>query len=278
MVRIISDSSTLFSKKQARILGIDIAPLSVTINGQNYKEFEEISTKELIEKISAGGIPTSSQPSVGEFLDIYNQYPDDELIVITMADGLSGTYNSACLARNLCGHSQNITVVNSHSLCGPQREMVLKALRLSMDGYNKSQILSDINRQISNTYSFLIPRDFSFLRRGGRLSPLAAKFGSLINLVPVMAANEEGNCLVSFSKQRTFSKAASKISTYLKEQNVDSTYKLYICHAGALQDAKLAAEILSEALSETEIEILLLSPVFTTQGGPKCISIQAVLK
>ena len=200
MIRIISDSSTLCSTEQAKNIGFDIAPLSVTINNENFKEYDELTTDMLINKIKKGGIPKSSQPSAGDFLDLYNKYPDDELIVITMASGISGTYNSACVARNLSSRPEKITVVNSRTLCGPQREMVLKAVRLASQGSDKQTILASLNKQISCTYSYLIPRDFDFLKRGGRLSPLVAEIGKLINLTPVLTLSKESKNLISFTK------------------------------------------------------------------------------
>lgn len=278
MVRIISDTSTLFSSAQAREEGFDIAPLSVTINGENYKEYDEITTNELIAKIAEGGIPKSSQPAVGDFVDLYNQYPNDDIIVITMASGLSGTYNSACLAKDLCDNPDNVTVVNSRTLCGPQREMVVKAHRLAKEGADKDTILAAVNKQIENTYSYLLPRDFVFLRRGGRLNPLVAEIGRLINLVPALTLSKDCTNLVSFTKQRSMVKAVSKITTYLKDKNINGDFKFHITHADALEYAETAKEYVSEAFPDCDIEIMPLSPAFTTQGGPKCIAIQTVLK
>ena len=121
MIRIVSDSSSLYSKKDGQAKGIEIAPLSVTINNNTYKVYEDIQTEEFIDIINEGHIPSSSQPSIGEVLEIYSKYPQDEIINISMADGLSGTYNSACMARNMDENPERIHVINSQTLCGPQR-------------------------------------------------------------------------------------------------------------------------------------------------------------
>ena len=117
MIRIVTDSSTLYSVSQGKTKGINIAPLSVTIDNRTYKEFEEIQSKEFVEIIKEGHLPMSSQPSIGDVLEIYNSYPDDEIINITMADGLSGTYNSACVAKEMAENSKRIEVINSGTLC-----------------------------------------------------------------------------------------------------------------------------------------------------------------
>lgn len=103
MIKIISDSSILYSAKEWEENNIDIAYLSVTIDNKTYKEREEIDTEEFIKIINEGNIPTTSQPSVGEVVNLYNKYPEDEIINIALADGLSGTYNSACMAKKYGG-------------------------------------------------------------------------------------------------------------------------------------------------------------------------------
>ena len=110
MIRIVSDSSTLYTKAEAEAIGIDIAMLTVTVNGKTYREQEEIKTEEFIDIIHQGHIPSSSQPALGEVLDMYNRYPQDEMLNITIADGLSGTYQTACSAAAMAASPQRITV------------------------------------------------------------------------------------------------------------------------------------------------------------------------
>ena len=132
MIRIISDSSTLYSIEEGKKNKIDIAPLSVTINGETYRENEDITTEEFIKIINEGHLPISSQPSVGEVVNLYEKYPDDEIINISMADGLSGTYNSACMAKNMCQNSNNIEAVNARTLCMPHRYLVECAVKIAV--------------------------------------------------------------------------------------------------------------------------------------------------
>ena len=125
MVQIISDTCTLYSKEEGEKIGLPITPLSVFINEECYKEFETITTEELIDKINKGGIPTSSQPIIGEKIELYDKYAkDDEVIDITIAAGLSGTYDTALMAKGSSEHGDKVSVFNSITLCGPQRALV----------------------------------------------------------------------------------------------------------------------------------------------------------
>ena len=111
MIRIVADTSTLYSTAQAREAGFDVSPLSVTINSQSYREFDEISAEEFVDIIRQGHLPVSSQPAIGEVAALYEKYKEDEIINIALADGLSGTYRSAVAAAELAESPERITVV-----------------------------------------------------------------------------------------------------------------------------------------------------------------------
>lgn len=278
MIRIVSDSSSLYSKNSGQEKGVEIAPLAVTINGKTYKEYEEIHTEEFINIINEGHVPVSSQPSIGEVLEVYEKYPEDEIINISMADGLSGTYNSACMAKNMDENPDRIHVINSKTLCGPEKYLVDLAVALKKEGKEAKEIVGELDKALEFSQSFLIPNDFDYLVRGGRLSPLVGKIGGMIKLVPVLALSEDRKSLDKFTTKRTFKKAIQKICEAMLESNVDSNYKIYISHACKDNLAEDAKNIILEHIDNADIEIKLLGPVFTTQGGPGCIAIQYIKK
>ena len=278
MVRIISDTSTMYSEAQGQAMGIDIAPLTVTIAGESYRELTDIQTPDFIDVINQGNIPTSSQPSIGDVLDLYQKYPNEQILNISMADGLSGTYNSACSAATMTEHPENITVINSKTLCGPHRYMVELANKMAQAGASLEEILAEVQIRIDNSYSFLMPNDFDYLRRGGRLSPLVASMGKILNLVPVMTLTEDCKQLISHAKKRSIAKAIQCVIDYLKNKGVDNNHKFYISHADAPAYAEQAKQALVQAFGDIDVEVLMLTPAFTTQGGPKCFAIQTVLK
>ncbi|MGG7212516.1 DegV family protein [Clostridium nigeriense] len=278
MIKIISDSSTLYSIKEGQANNVDISPLAVTINDKTYMEYEEICSEEFIDLIDKGYIPKSSQPPIGYVVDLYNKYPEDEIINISMADGLSGTYSSACMAKNMDNNPNRIEVINSKTLCGPQRYLVDLAVKLVDNGYSKDEIVTEINKYIELSESFLIPHDFDFLVRGGRISSLVGKIGNAIKLVPVMTLSEDGKSLTKFTAKRTFKKAIKKITDYFIENNIDNSYKVYISHASNIELALGAKNIILENIANIDVEIRELGPVFITQGGPGCIAIQSIKK
>ena len=276
MIRIVSDTSTLYSTTQAKTAGFDVSPLSVTIAGRSYREFDEIGAEAFVNIIRQGNMPTSSQPAIGEVAALYEQYPDDEILNITIADGLSGTYQSAVAAAQMSGNGDKITVLNTRTLCGPHRYMVEKAVQWATAGLSVNEILEKLNAMMDSTKSFLAPADFEYLRRGGRLSPLVSYVGQAASLSPVMTLTEDGRRLTIASIRRGFAHAFKYMVKAFEKHGVESGWRFYIVHADAPDQARKAQEILQAAFPRCSFEFHPLSPAFITQGGPGCVAVQIV--
>ncbi|MBR5598089.1 MAG: DegV family protein [Lachnospiraceae bacterium] len=277
MVQIITDSSTLYKPEEARALGFEAVPLCVNIGDFEGRDLL-INMDDYYDRIKKGGIPKSSQPPIGDVVDIYEKYEGDEIINISMADGLSGTYQSACSAKEMLDDGSKVTVINSKTLCGPHRYMVEKAQQMKEAGCTAKEIITWLETIKEKSESFLIPQDFDFLRRGGRLTPVAAALGSVLKLKPIMTLTEDCMRLDKFAVKRTMKSAVDAIIAHLKTKNLDSRHILYISHADALEDAKKIYKQLKETFVDLEVKIMDLSPVFVAQGGPQCVAIQYIEK
>ena len=276
MVHIVSDTSTLYSTAQAKAAGFTVAPLSVTIAGNSYREFDEISSEEFVQIIRQGHMPTSSQPAIGEVEAMYNQFPGEEIINVSMAHGLSGTYTSAVAAAQICDHADKISVINTRTLCGPHRYLVERAVAWAQAGQSREEILAQLNALMDTAKSFLVPADFDYLRRGGRLSPLVSYVGKAANLTPIMTQTENGERLTVAGIRRGFPHAVKYILEQLQKAGVGPGWQVQISHAGAQDKAELALKMLKEAMPEAQYHIYPLSPAFITQGGPGCVAVQYI--
>ena len=277
MVKIITDSSTLYTREEGEKAGFEVVPLCVHIGDMDGRDLE-IDMDDFYGRIERAEVPTSSQPPLGDVVDAFEKYKDCEIINISMADGLSGTYQTACAARLMVENQDKITVVNTKTLCGPHRYMVEKAQQMKEAGHTAKEILAWLNEAITKTESFLIPQDFGFLRRGGRLTPMAAALGSVLKLKPVMTLTEDCKKLDKFAMKRTMKSAIDAVIDHMKEKKLDHRHIVYIVHARAKEDAKRTALRVREAFHNVEIKIMELSPVFVAQGGPQCVAIQYIEK
>ena len=279
MIKIMADTSILMSSYEAKEKGITIAPLSVTINGNTYKEMDEITSMDFLKIVREGHIPTSSQPAIGDILANFDAVDEnDEIINISMAHGLSGTYQSACSAAEMSKNKDNITVINSRTLCGPHRYMVTEAQKMKEAGKSAKEIIDWVTQKSFETDSWLIPQDFGFLRRGGRMTPTAAAIGSVLKLKPVLCLTEDCKRLDKFAIKRTFSGAVKAILDSLKDKPFGSDYIFYVVHARAFKDCETAVELIKQYFPEVTIETYELSHAFITQGGPACVAIQYIKK
>ena len=191
MINIVSDSSILYSKSEAlEKLNVHTTPLSVCINNTTYREFEDINSADFLDLVLKGNHPSSSQPAIGEKLELYEELSKDgEVLDITMAAGLSGTYDSACSARASVDNEDKIHVFNSKTLCGPHKFLVEKASEMVKMGMEIENIICKLNSAVETEISLLIPFDFSFLVRGGRVNGIVGGIGGLLKLIPVMGKN-----------------------------------------------------------------------------------------
>lgn len=275
MVQIVTDSSTLLTEAEGKEMGVDVVPLCISILDEDYRDLQ-VDMDNFYDKIKNGGIPRSSQPPLGEFVEAFKRHQGKKIIDIAMANGLSGTYLSACGAREMAENKEDIVVYNTRTLCGPHRYMVYKAQQMAKQGATLADIVSALDVCSAHCESFLIAQDFEFLRRGGRLTPLAAKFGSALQVKPIMQQTPDGTRLDAYGISRTIKGAAKKIMHHFQKKHVGEGYLISISHARAAKDALEIAHIMKESFHKAKVEILELSPVFVAQGGPQCIAVQYV--
>lgn len=275
MVRIVADTSTMYSTAQARKAGFDVAPLAVTIAGKTYKELDEIQLEEFVSIIGQGHMPVSSQPALGDVIAMYENCGDDEVLNLSMADGLSGTYSTAVAAAQNVENGK-IEVINTGTLCGPHRYMVEVAAKMAKTGATLQQIKDKVHALMETDLSFLIPSDFDYLRRGGRLSPLVSLVGKTIKLAPVLTQSKDGRQLVMSTVSRSFKLGIKHVIKELHTWGVEQGWRIYVVHSAAAGLAEAARAQLTEAFPRSTMEVLPLTPVFTTQGGPGCVAIQVV--
>ena len=261
MVQIITDSSALITRAEGKEQGIEVIPLSVNILDEEYRDLE-VDLDHFYGQIQKGGVPRSSQPPIGEFVEAYKKYAGKKILNIAMADGLSGTYLTGCGAKEIAENKDDLVVYNTRTLCGK----------------SMADIILMLDEGTSNCESFLIAQDFGFLRRGGRLTPLAAKFGEALQVKPLLRQTSDGKRLDAYGISRTIKGAAKKVMHHFQKKVPagGEKYLISISHARAPKDALEIAHVLKDAFSKAKVEIIDLSPAFITQGGPGCIAIRYI--
>lgn len=272
-MKIITDTGSLITQEHAQELNITLLPLQVAIDGKNYRDYFDLSAHDFI-PMTRKAIPVSSQPALGEVMDAYED--EKESLHIAMTTGLSATYNSAF------GHIQSagikhVTLFNSKTLAGTQQYLVELAVKLR-ESNTISEIVERMEYCLKECQSYLVPEDFDFLKRGGRLSPLAATLGGFMRIRPVVTQVEGSEKLEKLGTGRNWKAAIKLIIHKMIDNGVSDKHKIYISHAENEEIATLAYTQIKEKIQHADIKVLPLSPVMITQGGPGCVAVQYILK
>lgn len=273
-MKIITDTSSLVSIDEAERLGITVLPVCVSIDGKTYKEYKEINSKEFIKLINEGGKPTSSQPSIGDIMEAFDT--DEETIVLSVGDGLSGTYANSVGIKNTMTNNSHIHIIDSKTLAGALHYLVEKTIKLKNRGSSLEFIKKELYQCIESSHFFVIPCDFDFLKRSGRLTPIASKILSLTKVIPVLTQSESKRAIEVFTIKRTIKKAILSVIDHLKELNIEDNYIISICHADGYDKAMQAYTLLKNEFKNSIIEIFELSPALCAHGGPGSLTIQAI--
>lgn len=276
-MKIVADTATLFAPAEGDAQGMTIVPVCVAINGKTYQDYAEISSEAFLGLIADGGVPTSSQPALGDMLDVFES-SSEEMLVLTVGDGLSGGYQTAMSARSCATDPERIHILNSKTLAGPLRYLAQKAVALKNSGLSMERIKEELAISIESSVSFVIPEDFEFLKRSGRLTSFTAKVGGVLKLLPVLTQTEDMTRIRPLTVKRSWKTAVDAILQRLEALGVDHNYRISVCHAGTYEKAVSVLQQIKAVFSAAETEILMLSPALITHGGPGCIVIQAIRK
>lgn len=276
-MKIIADTATLIPPSAGADHGMTILPVCVSINGRTYQDYSDITTQEFLQLIAQGGVPCSSQPAIGDILEVMES-SGEEMLFLTVGDGLSGAYQTTLGARNLTENPERIRVINSKTLAGPMRYLAKKAVALKEQGLDMEKIIEGLQQSIESSVSFVIPEDFEFLKRSGRLTAITAKIGGTLKLLPVLTQTRDKTRITPVGIRRSWDSAVELVFQKLQQLNVGTEHLISICHANTPQKAARILDMAKQQFCACETELLELSPGLVTHGGPGCIVIQAIQK
>ena len=195
MIRIVTDSAADFEPKELEQLHIDCIPLSVHFGEADYQENVDLTKDRFYELLlGSGESPKTSQAAPQILLDLFEAAAKagDEIIYITLSSALSGTYQSAVMARNLTD-SPLCHVVDSRNATGGQRMILEYAVRLRDEGKTAQEIADAIEALRSRIVLFACIDTLEYLYKGGRISQTVYKLGTMANIKPIITVEPDGS-------------------------------------------------------------------------------------
>ena len=269
------DSTGYLSSDLISEYNIKIISLSVNIGDETYKE-TELSNSDffaMLKRIS--GSSTTSQPSVGSFVELYKgAFAEgyDEIVSIHLSEKISGTYATALMAKELLG-MDNIHIFDSGSSALGLGLLGWAAAEWAEEGLNANEILSKLTKLKSTTELYFIVDTLEYLHRGGRIGGASALFGTLLQIKPILYFNEEGIIDV-YEKVRSKNRALQRVYSELERAlSSNKPHRIAVIHVAAEEEAKTIAAELDDKYPGHEIRIFEAGAVIATHVGPAALGL-----
>jgi len=276
-VKIITDSTSDIPESIISDLDIEVVPLNIHIGQDNFKHGVDIGTDEFYTKLLTGSeLPKTSQPSPGEFLDVYNKFLDqsDAIVSIHVTSKLSGTYNSAIQAKSELNVTKSIEVVDSATVSMALGLIVIRAAKIAKDGGTLEEVLKEIEHCSSNTEVLVVLDTLEYLEKGGRIGKASALIGSILSLKPILTV--EDGIVGTFGKARTFTKAMNSLEEAIKGFTpVSDASVFYSTDKGVADDM---IDRLSGIVEPDKLVVSRIGPTVGTYAGPKAIAVAVIKK
>jgi DegV family protein with EDD domain len=271
-VRIVTDSTSDIPPHIAQQFNISVVPLSVIFGEDVYKENVQITPDLFYEKLQkAKDLPTTSAPSVGDFLETYREVlkETDEIISIHLSSKLSATYNNACqAAAQLADEGARIDVIDSEVISVGMMFMARAASKAAASGATVEDIRKLIDGMIPRMHIYVLLDTLEYVRRGGRIGRARAFIGTIMRVKPILSIRDGE--VHPEERVRTRAHALDRMfQTATSFPKIEEIGVAYSTNAEEAEGMKLR---LSEALG-MEVEVTRLGPVIGVHGGPGVLGI-----
>lgn len=272
-VKIVTDSSCTMEKSLRDELNIHMMPLSIMVDGVVYPDDDHLPGEKFMDMMAnAKALPKTSQPPIGEFVELYDRLGEDgsEVISIHMTKVLSGTVEAARQASNLS--SSKVTVIDSDFTDQGLSFQVIQAAKLAQVGAGVPEILAEIERVKQNTKLYIGISTLDNLVKGGRISRTTGLLSNIFNMKVVM--DFENTELIPVAKGRgvkTFNKWFDELKSELSK--IPNVRQIGISHADGLELANGFKEGLQAIFKDMDIPVLHTNPVIATHTGKNAFAI-----
>lgn len=256
---------------------------SILFVGDNeYEDYVDINAQEFYDRLieDPSLSPSTAQVATGVALEKYQAMVDkgyDELLVITISEHLSGTYQGCVLAANMLDDVK-VTVFDSKTVAFPEARMALDAAKMAEEGKSLEEIITRLEFIRDNSMIWFSVETLRYLVKNGRLSGAAGFVGSLMKIKPMLEVTTEGK-VESIEKIRTSSKATSRVIEKFLEDIEGKDVEAFIINTNNDERVKyIADEVLKVRPDIRNINVYPLTPVVGAHAGPGTVGIGYIVK
>ena len=278
---IMTDSCCDLTDQMARELELEVLPLTMHMDGQDYPNDlagTAISNQEFYKRIRAGKIATTSAVNVGQFQDAMRRVLESgrDIVCVCFSSALSTTYQSAVIAaEDLRAEfpEAEIHVVDSLSASLGQGLLLYLAVEQKRKGLTAAELAKWVEDNRLTVCHWFTVDDLNFLKRGGRVSATTALLGTMLSIKPIMHTSDEGK-LVPVGKARGRKAAIAALLDKIEALGIHPERQtMFICHADCEEDAKAVAQTIQDRFGTPTVHINYIGPVIGSHTGPNTMGI-----
>lgn len=254
------------------------------MDGKEYKDDlgQSMSFSEFYERIAAGAMPTTSQINAEQYISSFEPFLAQglDILHVTLSSGLSGAYNSACIAQRELQEKypeRKIIIVDSLGASSGYGLLIDMAADLRDSGVTLEEVSNWIEENKLNIHHWFFSSDLSHYKRGGRISATSALAGSLLSICPLMNMNFEGK-LIPRKKIRGKKRAIEEIVQRMQEQaknGLDYSGKCFISNSNCFEDARRVADIIEASFPNLAAPVMInsIGTVIGSHTGPGTVAL-----
>lgn len=278
-LKIICDSLSDIPQSFIDKYDLDIVPLTVILEGKEYRDGVDISNDEFYRILREGKVyPKTSQATYTQFKDIFEKYTNQgkKILYIAGSAVATGTYQSAVMAKN--DIDGEIYVYDSNMLCFGIGMMVIKAAELSREGKTIDEIIAVLDKMKEDVFVLFSVDTLEYLQKGGRISSTKAAIGSILNIKPILEIKD--GLVSQISQVRGKKNVVSKIIELLKANCGEdlSDQVVYVGYSDDFKEKEQLAKAAKEQLNPKEIVFFQIGACIGTHGGPGLTGIMCLRK
>lgn len=275
---IVTDSTADIPEELVNKYDIHVVPLRLMFGEETFEDGVDISAEVFYKRlVQSEKLPTTSQASPADYIEAYqnlmNMFPDSPIISFHISSGLSGTYQSALLAKSMLDDPPSIHVVDSKSASYGFGLLVVHAARLAAEGKTAAEILDAVEQVRRQRKLYFLVDTLEYLQKGGRIGKAAAVIGNLLNIKPILSIDEEG-IIYAVEKVRGRKKAISRmIERFQADLGGIRNINVAVGHTADPASADPVLEELSRHYNLGEVVLTNIGPVVGTHVGPGTLAV-----
>jgi len=275
----VTDSTADLTEQEIQDFNIHVVPLNITIQEEHYLDGETITKEEFKNKmIASSELPMTAQPSIGRFVELYDELGKDgsQIISIHLMNSISGTVNAARQAADIT--ESTVTVVDSDFTSRSMGIIVREAAQAAKEGKSAEEVLAVIESTRKRTKLYLTVLNLDNLIKGGRISRVMGAFSNLLNIKLFLEVINGKIEIVQ--KGRGLKSLQKKYDEVFEEMKACPTgiQEIGIMHAGLNEFNQSQIDTLRELFPEAKLTIVMTSPIIMSHTGVDAMAVTYLTK